>query len=63
MNGQEQYYSLIVCPDGGHPSIFPTRTDEDLVEKFVRCREDKFAYFKWNKGCIPTRYLLGVMNQ
>ncbi len=60
MNGTENFYSLIVCQEGGMPIVFDTRTDEDLVEKFVRCREDKFSYFRWNKGCIPMRHLLGV---
>lgn len=63
MNGQEQFYNILVCGENGHPSMFNTRTDEDLIEKYVKCREDKFAYFRWNKGCVPMRYLLGVMCQ
>lgn len=63
MNGKEGNFALIVCQDGGHPSIFTTRTDEDLLEKFIKNRENKYSYFQWNKGCIPMRNLIGVMMQ
>jgi hypothetical protein len=63
MNGKEEYYNLIICQENAYPIMTNTRTDEDLIEKFIKCREDKFAYFNWNKGCIPMRHLLGVMLQ
>lgn len=63
MNGKEQLFNLIISSENGLPMVFNTRTDEDLIEKFVQCREDRFAYFRWNKGCIPMRHLLGVVYQ
>jgi hypothetical protein len=63
VNGKEESYLLLVAPEGGHVFMTGTRTDEDLVEKYMRCREDKFSYFTWNYGCIPMRHLIGITIQ
>lgn len=61
MNGKDENYTLILSTEGGTPQPFFTRTDEDLIEKFRQCRENKFSYFVWNNGCVPMRNLLGVI--
>lgn len=63
MNGKENFYTLIVCQEGGIPTFLDTKTDEDLVEKYIANRENKYTYFQWNKGCIPMRNLIGVASR
>jgi len=60
MNGKEEYFTLIVCSEGGLPSYFQTKTDEDLIDKYMNNRESKYSYFRWNNGCVPMRNLIGV---
>ncbi len=57
----DKNYTIIVCQDGSHAMFCNTRTDEDLIEKYLQRREDKFSYLQWNKGIIPMRHVLGVM--
>lgn len=63
MNGKAESYNLWIAQEGGHAMSVYTSTDEDLLDKYIRCRENKFSYFQWNNGVIPMRYLLGVTKQ